>query len=145
MDIKKTDKISGIIQVVSYIILIATCMVLMQPIYSPTKEWEVSFPIIFWANHLLIILDFILRKRSSPFRKLFYLRIPQICSASFGILINTVFILKGEIGESGLIYILPMLWPIYIGLVYYIGVISADVYLVFQARQERKGAKPEDN
>ena len=145
MDIKKADNLSSIVQYVSYILLLVTCIVLIDQEHSKEKDWDLSFLAIFWANHLLIILDFIFRKRSAPFRKLFYLRIPQICSASFGILINTVFIFKGEIGESGLIYILPMLWPIYIGLVYYIGVISADAYLAFQARQERKTTKPEDN
>lgn len=136
MDIKKADTISSIIQHVSYILLLVTCIILINQEHSKEKDWDFSFFAIFWANHLLIVLSILLRKKNAPYRHFFYLKVPQICSACLGILINTVFIIQGKIGESGLIYILPMLWPIYIGFFYYIVIVVIDLYFTSQTKQK---------
>jgi len=75
----------------------------------------------------LFITSLFVLKKQAPFRKLFYLRLPQICSAGLGILINTSFIIQGKINEAGLIYIMPLLWPLYVGFFYYILVGVSDI------------------
>jgi hypothetical protein len=115
MNVKKIDNGTKITEFIFYSLLIISTSFLIQQEYSNNGIMDPSLFAVFWFNHLLFITSLFVLKKQAPFRKLFYLRLPQICSAGLGILINTSFIIQGKINEAGLIYIMPLLWPLYVG------------------------------
>ncbi len=137
MNVKKIDNGTKITEFIFYSLLIISTSFLIQQEYSNNGILDLSLFAVFWFNHLLFIISLFVLKKQAPFRKLFYLRLPQICSAGLGILINLMFIIQGEMKESSLIYIVPMIWPMAIGPIYYIFVIITDIIIAIQDKKNK--------
>lgn len=127
MKTKKFESISKIIDILIIITLTITCLWLTQPEFSHKSEWDFAIFIMFWANYVIFILLMLTWKKEAPYKKFFYLRLPQWGSATFGIFINLMFISVGELDETALIYIVAFSWPFYIGIFYYPILIVKDI------------------